>query len=188
MHQSSRHVLIGLGSNVTGRWGDPLTTLQTALIKLDLSGIHVEVVSDLLRTQPIGGGRQLSYLNAVALVKQSMGATALLRTLKGIERQSGRRLGQHWGPRTLDLDILADGAVTDWNGRRARRSGQLTVPHPEMHRRAFVLVPLRQVAPFWVHPALNRSVTMLLQQPSVQRQLHGLRPIDAKLRPRRGGT
>jgi 2-amino-4-hydroxy-6-hydroxymethyldihydropteridine diphosphokinase len=88
----------------------------------------------------------------VLLVQAHMAPAALLRLIKRIERQAGRRLGARWGPRSLDVDIL------DFGGRRlgwpprGRPRGRLILPHPEMHRRAFVLVPLLEVDPHWRHP------------------------------------
>src|SRR5262249_8436131 len=80
-----------------------------------------------------------------------------LRLVKGLERQAGRRLGQTWGPRPLDIDIL------DFGGRRLgwppgrHRRGRLILPHPEAHRRAFVLVPVADIAPAWRHPVLGAT-------------------------------
>jgi 2-amino-4-hydroxy-6-hydroxymethyldihydropteridine diphosphokinase len=118
--------------------------------------------SSLYTTTPVGLGRQPAYLNAVVLVDASMAPAALLRTLKHIERRAGRRLGRHWGPRQLDIDILDIAGRQVGNPRGRRRPGQLLLPHPEMHRRAFVLLPLREVAPCWHHPRLGLTVSALL--------------------------
>jgi 2-amino-4-hydroxy-6-hydroxymethyldihydropteridine diphosphokinase len=91
-----------------------------------------------------------------------MAPAALLRTLKRIERRAGRRLGRHWGPRQLDIDVLDFGGRQIGNPHGHRRRGQLQLPHPEMHRRAFVLLPLREVAPSWRHPRLGLTVSALL--------------------------
>jgi 2-amino-4-hydroxy-6-hydroxymethyldihydropteridine diphosphokinase len=117
--------------------------------------------SPLFTTAPVGLGRQPVYLNAVVMVEGCIAPADLLRTLKRIERAAGRRLGRHWGPRPLDIDIL------DFGGRQignphGRRRGQLQQPHPEMHKRAFVLLPLREVAPAWRHPRLGLTVSTLL--------------------------
>jgi 2-amino-4-hydroxy-6-hydroxymethyldihydropteridine diphosphokinase len=86
----------------------------------------------------------------------------LLRLAKRIERQAGRRLGGHWGPRSLDIDVLDYGGRSYGSPSRRRRRGQLVLPHPEMHRRAFVLVPLLEVVPHWSHPALGATARTLL--------------------------
>jgi len=113
-------------------------------------------------TTPVGLGRQPAYLNAVVMVEGRMAPTALLRTLKRIERNAGRRLGRHWGPRQLDIDILDFGGRQIGNPRGRRARGQLLLPHPEMHRRAFVLLPLREIAPGWRHPRLGVTASVLL--------------------------
>jgi 2-amino-4-hydroxy-6-hydroxymethyldihydropteridine diphosphokinase len=156
-----RTILLGLGSNLDGPWGPPQATFARALHKLTAAGLRILGFSSLYATTPVGLGRQPVYLNAVVMVEGSMAPAALLRTLKRIERSAGRRLGRHWGPRQLDIDIL------DFGGRQignphGRRRGQLQLPHPEMHRRAFVLLPLRQVAPSWRHPRLGLTVPALL--------------------------
>ena len=96
------------------------------------------------------------------MVEGSTSPAVLLRTLKRIERKAGRRLGRRWGPRQLDIDILDFGGRQIGNPHGRRRRGQLQLPHPEMHRRAFVLLPLREVAPFWRHPRLGLTVSALL--------------------------
>jgi 2-amino-4-hydroxy-6-hydroxymethyldihydropteridine diphosphokinase len=86
----------------------------------------------------------------------------MLRLLKRIERRAGRRLGRRWGPRPLDIDILDyRGTRIGWPPRR-REPGRLILPHPEMHRRVFVLVPLLEIAPHWRHPILGLGARALL--------------------------
>jgi 2-amino-4-hydroxy-6-hydroxymethyldihydropteridine diphosphokinase len=118
--------------------------------------------SSLYLTAPVGLGRQPSYLNAVVLVDAPLAPAALLRTLKRIERSAGRRLGRHWGPRPLDIDILDFGGRQIGSPRLPRRRGELRLPHPEMHRRAFVLLPLREIAPSWRHPRSGLAISALL--------------------------
>jgi 2-amino-4-hydroxy-6-hydroxymethyldihydropteridine diphosphokinase len=141
-----------LGSNRAGAWGAPAETLCRARRELEDTGLAIVGSSGVYATAPLGPGRQPPYLNAVLLVQAHMAPAALLRLIKRIERQAGRRLGARWGPRSLDVDIL------DFGGRRlgwpphGRPRGRLILPHPEMHRRAFVLVPLLEVDPHWRHP------------------------------------
>lgn len=129
-----------------------------------LSGAGLEVVraSRVYPTAPLGPGRQAPYLNAVLVVEARQAPGALLRLMKRIERQAGRRLGRPLGPRELDLDLLDySGRRLNWPSRRRER-GRLALPHPEMHRRAFVLVPLLEVAPHWRHPVLGVGAHGLL--------------------------
>ena len=165
-----RFALIALGANLSGPWGRPIDTLRTAVIQLRDHGIDIVRVSSLYVTAPIGGVRQASYLNAVVLAKINVAPAALLRFLKVVERNSGRRLGVHWGPRTLDLDIVDfGGTVIAWPpGRRTR--GRLILPHPEAHKRAFVLVPVSEVMPKWHHPALNVRASTLVSRLGSQRR------------------
>ncbi len=170
------NVFIALGSNVDSPWLTSGSALQFGLAALSDSGIDVLEVSDVYVNDAIGGGRQPAYRNAVARIQPYMAPGALLRTLKRIERSAGRRLGRHWGPRVLDLDIVSAGAVYGARARPSRRraAGRLILPHPEMHRRAFVLLPLAAIAPHWRHPRNGRTVRQLLQHPSVKRQTVGI--------------
>ena len=172
-----RPVWIALGCNDRGAWGAPEQALATAILKMRASGLEIKIISDVYVTAAIGGGRQPDYLNAVIGVRSHLAPAALLRLLKRLERQAGRRLGRHWGPRPLDLDIVAFGPANGRSGAGPRRQGQVILPHPEMHRRAFVLVPLAQVAPFWWHPVLHRSVRQLLEGEAVRRQRRGVRRL-----------
>lgn len=143
---------IALGSNRRSRHGSPAATLRAAVAALESVGA-IEAVSQIVATPALGpAGR--SFANAAAIVASELDPHALLAALKGIERGFGRRPGRRWGPRVLDLDILL------WSGGRWRGSG-LTVPHPEMARRAFVLEPLRGIAPAWRVPPSGRTVRQL---------------------------
>ena len=137
---------IGLGSNL----GDRRAHLRTAVEALRrLPETELLAVSSLYRTRPHGPQNQPEYLNAVALLETALAPEALLRHLQAIERAAGRRRdGERWGPRTLDLDLLVHGA--------ARRAGAaLTLPHPRLAERAFVLEPLAEVAPDLEIPGLG---------------------------------
>jgi 2-amino-4-hydroxy-6-hydroxymethyldihydropteridine diphosphokinase len=139
--------LVGLGSNLDG----PARQIETALGMLDdMDGTSVEAASSLYRSAPLGGIEQPDFVNAAALLKTSLDARALLEQLLEIERARGRERGQiHWGPRVLDLDLLAyDGVSIDEPG--------LTVPHPGIASRNFVLLPLREIAPDFAIPGLGR--------------------------------
>ena len=155
-------VFLGLGANRAGAWGPPADTLRQACCELSAAGVEVVAASHVYATAPLGPGRQASYLNAVLEVRAPLAPAALLRLIKRIERRSGRRLGVPWAPRSLDIDILDfAGRRLGWPARRRRR-GTLILPHPEMHRRAFALVPLLEAAPHWRHPALGFPVRTLL--------------------------
>jgi 2-amino-4-hydroxy-6-hydroxymethyldihydropteridine diphosphokinase len=162
MTVSARTILLGLGANLAGPWGEPRTTLVRAVRELSAAGLVVVRSSSLYATAPVGPGRQPRYLNAVVAVEASVAPAALLRIVKRIERRAGRRLGRHWGPRPLDIDVLDHGGRLTGRPQGRRRPGRLLLPHPEMHSRAFVLLPLQEIAPSWRHPRLGVGAATLL--------------------------
>ena len=134
---------IGLGSNLDV----PVSQIQVALQSLkSLAQSGNLVSSSLYRNPPMGPSEQPDYVNAVASFDTTLGPTELLESLLSIESEQGRvRTSHRWGPRVIDLDILLFG---DWR----IRSGNLTIPHPGLHERVFVLVPLYEIAPTLVLP------------------------------------
>jgi 2-amino-4-hydroxy-6-hydroxymethyldihydropteridine diphosphokinase len=174
---SGRVAYIALGSNAAGAWGTPVETLASAIRRLSTIGLHVKVVSENFMTGPVGGPWQSDFVNAVVCARMTAAPATVLRGLKRLEREAGRRPGPLWGPRTLDLDLIDAGVVIGWHRRGRRRAGELRLPHPLMHRRAFVLIPLAEVASHWRHPILARSVGALLQDRAVRLQCHGVRRI-----------
>ena len=158
-------LLLALGANQAGTWGRPDQTLARARHELACAGVRILAASHLYDTLPLGPGRQSPYLNAVLLSTAHMGPAALLRLMKRLERRAGRRLSARWGPRCLDIDILDfGGRRLGWSRRRLERlvPGRLVLPHPEIDRRAFVLIPLLEVDPQWQHPTLSAPGRALL--------------------------
>ena len=133
---SPQPVFIGLGSNL----GDRLQHLRDAIGFLGQTpGMRLLKTSSIYETAPVGPVEQGPFLNAVAWLETALPPLALLDRLKGYEQAAGRVLGLRWGPRTIDLDILIYGALClqhEW----------LNIPHRELTRRAFVLVPLAELA------------------------------------------
>jgi 2-amino-4-hydroxy-6-hydroxymethyldihydropteridine diphosphokinase len=146
---------IALGSNL----GDRRAFLDEALARLRLQpGIEVVSVSAHHETEPVGGpAGQGAYLNAVAIVRTSLKPIQLLHVLQGIENQLGRVRAERFGPRTIDLDLLL-------YGTEVVQMDELTVPHPRMHERRFVLEPLVEIAPLAVHPGLQSTAKDLLER------------------------
>lgn len=173
-------VLIGLGSNRPGRWGDPAATVRRALAELAGSGLHVTAVSSLYETAPLGAGPNGAFVNAVAAANTALPPEALLLRLKRLERLAGRRSARPWGPRALDLDLLDyKGQIRGWRGGRPEpgreRAPQLVLPHPRLHLRPFVVGPLTEISPDWRHPVLKRSARELWHGLRGQRQGRVLR-------------
>lgn len=126
---------LGLGSNL----GDSRALLAAAVAALDAEG-HLHAVSGLYRTEPIGGPDQDPFLNLVVELTTGLGPFALLERSRGLERAAQRRRVVRWGPRTLDVDVLLYDSLH-------LATERLTIPHPRMWDRAFVLRPLADVAP-----------------------------------------
>lgn len=148
-------VYIALGSNL----GDRVGYLNAALAKLRLQpGVEVKAVSRYWTTTPVGGpAKQEDYLNAAAALETSLTAYELLQALLAIETEQERTRNDRFGPRTLDLDILL-------YGNRIIHEPHLTIPHPRLHERVFMLGPLAEIAPSAVHPVFQRTIAELLAQ------------------------
>jgi len=159
-----RTLLLGLGSNIPGRWGSPRATLARACRELERAGIKIVRASTCYITKPVGDTPQPKYTNAVVLAEAYIAPGSLLRLLKQIERRAGRRTARAMTARPLDLDILDYGGRRIGRPSRQRERGRLILPHPELHARAFVLVPLLEVAPAWRHPISGRGVKVQLMQ------------------------
>jgi 2-amino-4-hydroxy-6-hydroxymethyldihydropteridine diphosphokinase len=146
---------IGLGANL----GDASATLGRALRALAATpGIRSVTASPILRTEPIGP-RQPRYSNAVARLETTLAPEPLLAALLTIERAFHRVRSLRWGPRTLDLDLLLHGP----RGATVHASASLTLPHPQLHLRPFVLVPLLALDPGLVHPVTGRPLAAHLE-------------------------
>lgn len=150
-------VFIGIGSNL----GDRQQAIDLALAQLAvLPGTKLVAQSRVYETQPVGPVTQGLFLNAVAELHSELKPHDLMLELQAIETRAGRVPRSQripWGPRRLDLDILFyDDCVIN--------QGDLVIPHPHLHERGFVLVPLMDLAPQWMHPQLRQTVAQMLQQ------------------------
>jgi 2-amino-4-hydroxy-6-hydroxymethyldihydropteridine diphosphokinase len=144
---------IALGSNL----GDSLTILQDALKLLtETPGVTLQAQSSWYQTAPVGPP-QPDYINGCAVLEAQLTPQELLETLQNIEAQFGRVRQERWGPRTLDLDfLLFDDLILE--------TPTLQLPHPRMTERAFVLVPLAEIAPDWIEPVSGKAIAQLVQR------------------------
>jgi 2-amino-4-hydroxy-6-hydroxymethyldihydropteridine diphosphokinase len=151
----SNHAYIALGSNL----GNRETTLRAALQRLnETAGVRVARASTFIETEPVGGpAGQQKYLNAAAVLHTSLSPRELLDVLLKIESDLGRvrQKDQRNGPRTIDLDLL----IFD---QKIIHEPRLEIPHPRLHERHFVLLPLSEIAPDVLHPVLRKSIRELL--------------------------
>jgi len=144
---------VGLGSNL----GDRAGAIAAAVERLRRTpGVRVGAVSPLFENPAVGGPADSpTFMNAAAGVLTTLSPLELLHDLQAIEADLGRVRLERWGPRTIDLDLLL-------YGDRVIASAELTVPHPLMHARRFVLQPLAEIAPDAAHPGLSVTVAELL--------------------------
>jgi 2-amino-4-hydroxy-6-hydroxymethyldihydropteridine diphosphokinase len=148
-------ILIALGGNLPSRAGQPADTLKRALGELERQGVEIREVSAFYETPAWPDPTAPAFVNAVAAVKTGLQPVELLMLLHGLETDFGRLRSASNAPRTLDLDLL------DYDGR-VMAEPLLTLPHPRMATRSFVLVPLRDVAPGWRHPVTGQRLADLL--------------------------
>jgi 2-amino-4-hydroxy-6-hydroxymethyldihydropteridine diphosphokinase len=141
--------LIALGSNRAGPWGGPEQAVRRALGLLDPADS-----SRLIHTAALGPSKR-RFINAVAIIESDLAPPQLLANLKALERDAGRRPGERWSARPLDLDIIG------WSGG-LHASWGLSIPHPAFRDRRFVLAPLAEIAPAWRDPLTNLTARQLL--------------------------
>lgn len=160
-------ILIGLGANLPSSFGEPPSTLRAALGRLERAGVEIRRVSRFWRSAPVPISDQPWFVNAVASIATDLPPDRLLALLHEIEAEFGRVRGVVNAPRLLDLDLLA-------YGREVRVSGPVILPHPRLHLRAFVLLPLADIARDWRHPVSAQPLTELIADFSSDQKIEPL--------------
>lgn len=167
-------VLLAIGANLTGQTDSPKEQVRASVAELQAKGLEIVAHSRLYRTPCFPPGAGPDFVNAALACNTILGPEDLLEILHIVENGMGRQRQARWGARVIDIDLLAYGSQVlpdlagyrHWAGldpaEQARIApDRLILPHPRLHERGFVLVPLMDVAPDWVHPVLNQSVRQM---------------------------
>ncbi len=182
-------ILIGLGGNIPSHIGSPIDTIERALAILERKDdILISAKSAMYQTAPVPVSDQPDFINMAVRIETELSAQSLLALFQRIEVGCGRKPGERWSARTLDIDLLAYGnkilpsedvwqQVVD-DKDPAAFLPEPVVPHPRLHKRAFVLVPLLEVAPNWRHPKLKKSVQQLSEGEFVKAESAGVRKLS----------
>lgn len=148
-------ILIGLGANLPSPVGGPRETCEAALAALSRAGVAIARRSRWYRSAPVPVSDQPWFVNGVAAIETMLDPAALLDLMLGVERRLGRVREERWGPRLIDLDLL------DYRGL-VRAGPAPILPHPRLAERAFVLLPLAEVAPGWRHRGTGATIADLI--------------------------
>lgn len=149
-------IVIALGANLSSAVGAPRETLSAAVEKLAQSGVEIAAVSPFYTSEAWPDPTDPPFVNAAAIVRTELSPSALLAKLHAVEMSFGRIRSTPNAPRSIDLDLI------DYDGRV--EEGPPVLPHPRMHSRAFVLVPLAKVAPEWRHPVSGKTVEDMIAE------------------------
>ncbi|MFL4469921.1 2-amino-4-hydroxy-6-hydroxymethyldihydropteridine diphosphokinase [Tateyamaria armeniaca] len=182
--------LVALGSNVQSDVRSPAETLKLAVSEMETMGAVICAQSRLFATPAIPIGNGPDFVNGVVAIESGWSAREVIANLHDIEARLGRRRAERWGARIIDLDLLAmdDLILPDvatlrrwmdlpFDQQQQKAPGQLILPHPRMHQRGFVLIPLADVAPDWKHPIIRQTVIQMRDAlPETER--NSIKPLE----------
>ncbi len=168
-HPGDDFVIVALGSNLSGHYPSSRALLEAALGRFESLGLAVTGRSRWWRSTAWPGSEDPDYVNGVALVETRLDPRQVMAALLGLEGAFGRARQAPNAARTLDLDLIA-------HGRSIVETDDLILPHPRAHLRRFVMGPLAEIAPAWIHPALGRTATLLAETAPVGRDASPLHP------------
>ncbi len=186
------YVILGFGANICGNYGGPVDSITSAIKELKEMQVEFIKISSVYSSKAVGAHYQPDFYNLVSICKCMTEPNKLLKQLKQLERASGRSGSLFWGPRPLDIDIIDyKSKVVNWPVRKKRsvytkaygspKKSPLTLPHVEMHKRVFVLEPLKEIAPNWRHPILGKTPDILLKQYCSPLEVKSLEKLDLSL-------
>ncbi|HJN25218.1 MAG TPA: 2-amino-4-hydroxy-6-hydroxymethyldihydropteridine diphosphokinase [Rhodospirillales bacterium] len=161
MIETQSLILIGIGANLhSHEFGSPRATCEAAIKELECAGLSITGRSNWLKSAPVPVSDQPWFVNAVIAVDTPLEPAELLSILQVTEARFGRVRGEKNAARTLDIDLIAYGEIV--RGWEDEGNPDLILPHPRMHERAFVLLPLQEIAPNWRHPVSKITVSQMI--------------------------
>ncbi len=149
-------ILIGFSANLPGRFGGPEETIRAAALEMTRRDLRVQKMSRIWVTAPVPISDQPWYNNAVAAIETVHEPRMVFNIIKGIEQDFGRETRERNAARVIDLDLVSYNNLV-------MNDSDLIIPHPRMHERAFVLCPLKDVAPDWRHPVTGQSIDEMIK-------------------------
>jgi len=190
MPQIRSQALVALGSNMQSDVGSPHQMLKAALEMLERAEAVIRARSRFYATPAVPIGNGPDFVNGAALLETTWAPQEVITHLHAVEARLGRRRAERWGARVIDLDLLAMdhlilpdvSTVRGWMGltpdeQQVKAPGQLILPHPRLHQRGFVLVPLSDIAADWIHPITRRTVAQMCADLPAQDRA-SIRPLD----------